>query len=254
VKIRRALFRPLRSLDRHEGQGAFTLVELLVVLAIMALLTGLMVSAFGSLKNASNVTTSAYTVAATLERGRAYAMAHNTYVWVGFYEENADAGSPTRTSPAYTGVGRVVIGMAASVDGTDIIDTDAPASGGLPPASIVPVQKLVLLQNVDLNNEDFPAVSSSPLQTAEATKPSYTIASNTSDATSYPMTIGAYTFYKTVRFSPTGESIINDGTTLYPINEIDLRPTHGDQLDRNSPNVAAIRFTGIGGNVAVYRN
>jgi hypothetical protein len=225
---------------------------MLVVLSIIAILTSLMAAAVISANDSSNLTGSAYTIAAALQRGRAYAMAHNTYVWVGFYEENADASSTSPQPPPYAGVGRIVIGMVASVDGTDVID--GMAAGPLPAGSIVPIEKLVTLDNVDLNDSNLPLVSSSPLQLAEQTKASTTIASNTSDATSYPLTIGSYTFYKTVRFSPSGESVVNDASTLVPISEIGLRPTHGDHMDQNSPNVAAIRFTGIGGNVHVYRN
>lgn len=227
---------------------------MLVVMAIIAILASLSSMALSSLKGASDLTSSAYTIASTLQRGRAYAMAHNTYVWVGFYEENADATAPTNVAPPYAGVGRVVIGMVASVDGTNVVDNMA--AGLIPSTSLIQIEKPIRLQNINLNDQNLPTVGNSPLQLAEATKasPSSTIASNETDATSYPVAVGSYTFYKTVRFSPTGEGVINDSATLSPINEIDLRPTHGTQLDKNSPNVVAIRFTGIGGNVHVYRN
>ncbi len=225
---------------------------MLVVLSIIAILTSLMAAAVISANDSSNLTGSAYTIAAALQRGRAYAMAHNTYVWVGFYEQNADATSISPQAPPYSGVGRVVIGMAASVDGTDVVD--GAAAGPLPASSIVQIEKLVTLENVDLNDDNLPVASNSPLQLAKETAATTTIESNSADATSYPLTIDGYTFYKTVRFSPSGESVVNDATSLVPISEIGIRPTHGDRMDQNSPNVAAIRFTGIGGNVHVYRN
>src|SRR5204862_4295863 len=94
--------RPRRRLLRAEGcppwlagaiwrrrlTSGFTLIELLVVIGIMILLTALLTPAFTSLRSASDVTGSAYTLAGVLEQARTYAKANNTYTWVGFYEEN----------------------------------------------------------------------------------------------------------------------------------------------------------------------
>jgi hypothetical protein len=35
--------------------------------------------------------------------------------------------------------------------------------------------------------------------------------------------------------------------------EIGLKPTHGTSIDGNNPNIAAIQFSGLGGNVKIYR-
>jgi type II secretory pathway pseudopilin PulG len=239
------------------------LIELLVVLAIMALLASLLTAAFGSIKNASGVTSSAYIIAGALERGRAYAMAHNTYVWVGFYEDAAGSTSYSGATPPYTGVGRVVIGLAASKDGTDIIDSDGVQPGTNLSAYTVQIEKLIQLQNVDLCTDaqvQQHEVSGTPLQleeqaiSSQISSTSEIVSSSPTLSTSSPITIDSYTFYDTVRFSPTGEGVVDDGTTLSPLNVINLRPTHGANADQNSVNVATILFTGIGGNVHVYRN
>jgi hypothetical protein len=63
-----------------------------------------------------------------------------------------------------------------------------------------------------------------------------------------------YTFIKAVQFSSSGEARINNSTnSLQPAGEVGFRPTHGATVDMNNPNVVAIQFTGIGGDVAVYR-
>src|SRR6266567_2533322 len=67
---------------------AFTLIEMLVVMGIIAILMVLVAPAFTSLKSAGDVTGAAYTVKGALDQARTYAMANNTYTWVGFYEED----------------------------------------------------------------------------------------------------------------------------------------------------------------------
>ena len=65
--------------------SGFTLIELLVVIGIMVLLMALLTPAFTTLKGAGDVTSAAYTIKGVLEQARTYAIANNTYTWVGFY-------------------------------------------------------------------------------------------------------------------------------------------------------------------------
>src|SRR5438046_6922855 len=109
--------RPRRRLLRAEGYppwlagaiwrrrltSGFTLIELLVVIGIMILLTVLLTPAFTNLRSAGDVTSAAYTIKGVLEQARTYAMANNTYTWVGFYEENTTDASPTSIAPPYPG-------------------------------------------------------------------------------------------------------------------------------------------------------
>src|SRR5437660_8821741 len=88
------------------------------VIAIMVVLVALIKPAFTSLKSAGDVTSAAYTIKGVLDQARTYAMANNTYAWVGFYEENTSAPSPTNATPPYPGKGRVVLAVIASKDGT----------------------------------------------------------------------------------------------------------------------------------------
>src|SRR5438128_3879203 len=112
--------RPRRRLLRAEGcppwlAGAiwrrrlisgFTLIELLVVIGIMILLTALLTPAFTNLKSAGDVTSAAYTIKGVLEQARTYAMANNTYTWVGFFEEDV-----SNSTPAVAGNGRLVMSI-----------------------------------------------------------------------------------------------------------------------------------------------
>ncbi len=104
------------STSQRERRSAFTLLEILVVIGIIAILMVLIAPAFTSIKTGNNVTSAAYTIKGVLDQARTYAMANNTYTWVGFYEENgSNPSSPISDAPA---TGRVVISIVASKDGT----------------------------------------------------------------------------------------------------------------------------------------
>src|SRR5436853_4669343 len=112
----RPTLRSGRALARA-GAGGFTLVELIVVIALISTLMVLVAPAFTGIKSAGDVTNAAYTIKDALEQARTYAMAYKTYVWIGFYEE--PAGQPS-TNPATPGTGRIVISTIASADGTTV--------------------------------------------------------------------------------------------------------------------------------------
>src|SRR6266705_4469296 len=84
------------SLSQRERAGAFTLLELLVVMGIIAILMVLIAPAFTTIKSGGDVSSAAYTIKGVLDTARTYAKANNTYAWVGFYEEDVSQPSPTQ--------------------------------------------------------------------------------------------------------------------------------------------------------------
>src|SRR5438046_6172917 len=103
-----------------QRRRAFTLLEMLVVMGIIAILMVLLAPAFTSIKSAGDVTGAAYTIKGVLDTARTYAKANNTYTWVGFLEEHvANPTSPNSSTPA---VGRVIMSIVASKDGTTVYD------------------------------------------------------------------------------------------------------------------------------------
>src|SRR5581483_7644675 len=97
------------------------------------------------LKSAGDFTSAAFTINGVLETARTYAKANNTYVWVGFYEEDV---SQSSTNPATPGVGRLVLSVAASKDGTTVYDPNNPTR--IDPTRLIQVGKLTKIDNVHL--------------------------------------------------------------------------------------------------------
>jgi type II secretory pathway pseudopilin PulG len=245
--------------DNRAASGAFTLVELLIVTGIIATLMALVIPAFTSMKSGGDVTNAAYTIKGVLDTARTYAKANNTYVWVGFYEENVSQPSPNSATPR---VGRLVMSIVASNDGTIIYNSSSP--GTIDPTRLLQVGKLTKIDNVHLATNLAPGSGTYPGSTFD-TRPTvastYRIGDTANSTTPFqypvenPAPAAQYTFVKAVQFSPGGEARVNNSTnTLQTAAEIGLEPTHGDVAPSSIPaNVVAIQFTGIGGNVTIYR-
>ena len=249
-------------------EGGFTLVELIIVAGITSLLLVLMAPAFMCIKGGNDVTSAAYTIKGVLETARDYARANSTYTWVGFYEENvANPASPNSDTPR---IGRVIMSIVASKDGTIGYDRTYLGQQDLT-TKLAQVDKLTKIENVHLwTHEDTPLGTGSTFDTRPNVASTYCIGdaspSNSTTPFQYPVGNPApnaqYTFVKAVQFSPNGEARINNSTTnsgaeifaLQTTAEIAVEPTYGAVAPSAVPaNVVAIQFTGIGGNVRIYR-
>jgi prepilin-type N-terminal cleavage/methylation domain-containing protein len=272
-----------RSLQR-ERASAFTLVELLIVIGIIAVLLVLIAPAFTTLKSAGDVTSAAYTVKGVLDTARTYAKANNTYAWVGFYEENvSNPASPNSDQPS---VGRLIMSIVASKDGSNVY---GPGAGTIDPTKLVQLGKLVKIDNVHLplfavcasncTGETFdtrPPLQNDPtagynysrfgeLNAAQPNTAPYTTPYNFQYPVGNPAPAAQYTFSKLLQFSPRGDSRVNGNSyDIRRVVEIGLIQTHGTATPVPvsgggtstvvfSGNVVAVQINGFAGDVRIYR-
>ena len=240
----------VRGSSQRERASAFTLLELLVVMGIIAILMVLVAPAFTSLKSAGDVTSAAYAIKGVLDTARTYAKANNTYTWVGFFEENVSS-----TTPGTAGIGRLVMSTVASSDGTNVAST----SGTIAPTKLIQVGKLTKIDNVHVATNLSVGSGASPgstFDTRPAVGSTYCLGNTANSTTPFQYPVGSpYTFLKAVQFGPGGEARINNnGNSLQTAVEIGLEPTHGNVIPSSLPaNVVAIQIGGVGADVIVYR-
>ena len=247
--------------------SAFTLVELLVVIGIMGLLMALAGPLLSSFKGSGDLNKASYDIQSLLEQARSYALANNTYVYVGLQE--VDVIQASLSTPVYSnGVGRVAMAVVASTTGM------RPYSGApinLTTASITPISKLRYFDNLHITNSA--SLASGTNMTSRPGQPNSTISSSSvidlsslngsspaRTSFSWPLS-GTTTNYNfanmVIEFSPRGLPTVQTNSAAYDPSikqylEIALMPTHGNTAVRSS-NQAAIQINGITGTTQLYR-
>ena len=217
---------------KQYSQG-FTLVELLTVMAIMALMTGAAVSAVSAIKDAGGVTKAASDIAGTLDQARSYAMANNTYAFVGLAERDG-------MDPSKNGNGQVVVMVAGSKDGT----RDFGGSG----SNLRELTKVRRLDNLRLT-DTLP--NTGDLARPEVAE-TYRLG-NDSFAADDKFTAAGYEFTKIIQFDPRGTASIPSGSKSIPQwMEIALVPARGAAVEGKG-NCAALVLDGVTGSTKIYR-
>src|SRR5437762_993072 len=161
------------------------------------------------------------------------------------------------------------LSIVASKDGTmlytgnlsSLFTLDAPPNQ----AALIQVGKLTKLDNVHLKG--FAAATATPPPDTFDTRPAVTSTAAQIGDVNFPpspaltfhfpvcSSPSQYTSTKSLQFSPHGEGVVtNSNYTLTPISEIGVEPTHGATVPASIPaNVMAVQFTGVGGDVRIYR-
>lgn len=198
---------------------AFSLAELLVVITIIVMMGALGLPAFSSLNKASGINRAVSGLSLSFEQARAYAMAQNTYVQVGF---NSDPNTD-----------QVVCATLASAGG-QVSDFLTPSSCRMPARP----QKF---DNIKiLNDADIPPL---PGMATNADG----IAATEMDRFSVDFGGKNMTFSNVVRFNPLGEATLKTNSISRWI-QVAIAPAHSSQS-----NYAVIQISGLAGQVSVFR-
>jgi len=242
--------------QRLRATSGFTLVELLVVVAIMAILLSILIMSISGVKGSRDLAKAVYDIQGVLEQARTTAMSTGTYTWVGFFEEDP-------STPGTAGTGQLVISVISSAAGSNLDPVSSPVST-LPATDsagrplLVQVNKLIRVPNVHLAAVSTtlvtrPAITGTPTANYQVGGGSFP---NTTTFY-YPVTATSssaaqYTFNQIIQFNPQGDATrIGDYPT--PVMEIGLLPTRGHTLPATPTNAAVIQVAGIGGQVLTYR-
>jgi len=262
----------------RRGVRAFTLVELLVVIAVIVVMMMLAVPAFNAIRGSADFGTEVFDISGMLDQARAYAMANNTYVLAGIFESSAAQSSSA--TPQTSGTGCVTMAVIASRDGMrpyqGLINTDNLQSGWqtvyASGADFVAITKLVTLQNlhlVDLQSGAPPMPTAGNMYRPLVSGTCYDVANaGCTSATPFAWPLGAqlnrsqaqFTFYKVIEFSPQGAArvILSNNLDAIPYCiEIGLQPTNGTAAatpaSGSGGQIAAIQIDGMSGATRIYQ-
>jgi prepilin-type N-terminal cleavage/methylation domain-containing protein len=224
---------PSRNHFHTLSSRGFSLVELLVVMAVLVVMLSLAGPAMNALKGANDVNQAAADLSSTLEQARAYAMANNTFTYVGFYQDETD-GVKTK------------LAVFASKDGTR--DSSA--------ANLQQVSRVKALENAkfakldtypdDYQNDKRPTDPSVVEKIADTNK-GITLSTTGSNSINFDYVL---------RFAPSGLAQADNLQPTQPDNpkgyyEIALRQTRGKaEMPGNS---AVVQVSGLTGAVQTYR-
>lgn len=226
----------LRRTGEVTRARAFSLVELLAVMAILATLSAVTIPALHSLQSGNTVNKAVADLSATLELARTYAMANRTYVRVVLSQIPAGG---QKTLPTLIALPLYSADGTATGDLTD--STQWPALG-----------RVVALENLSLFDT---MQGASPVDTRSDVTP---LGANVSGTVmpSFNRTLpgwGAVSFTGVVQFSPSGEArVCFDEPARYIKIAVDqLVPGSATQALRKNPFI--LRLSSVNGSIKVLR-
>ncbi|XHR31111.1 MAG: type II secretion system protein [Chthoniobacteraceae bacterium] len=213
-----SMHKKARSADR----SGFTLLELLAVMGIVAF-----VAAFGAPAvlnprgGAAIMNKSVLDMSLLMEQARTYAMANNTYVWIGFSQ---DTQKTTVTVAAVAGVSGAATDINSSV-------------------SLRSICKPQVFDNL--------ALCSIATETLSRESAVDIIATSGSEATfQRSSAAGTVTYGNLIQFGSSGDVRVPGGSVSRWL-ELGMQSLHGGKAD--TANIAAMQVGGLTGQVRVYR-
>ena len=220
------------------GPKAFTLVEMLTVMAVVALMMGLAIPAM-NIRGGRDLGATVNQLGGVLEQARSYAMAKSTYVYVCFFPGVASE------------LGKIKVVALASADGVGNWTDSA-----LFNADLMSVSRPIIFENVvldDVSASNLPGRAQAGQQLLSTALPS--------PAPSYrfPGNSSSTDFRYVLRFNSRGEAEVATTTggslpsrwALSPVTEIGLRAAHGSQ--KSLTQLAAIQVAGLTGQPRIFQ-
>ncbi|HEY8967409.1 MAG TPA: prepilin-type N-terminal cleavage/methylation domain-containing protein [Candidatus Methylacidiphilales bacterium] len=210
-----------RRCGKAGGGGArkgFSLVEILVVGAIVSVLATLSVTALPSLLAGGRVSSGSTTLAALFEQARARAVARGIYVYVGVLQVDPQT---------------VLVGMAGTMTGEDDI---ASASLLAPP---------VTLSNLELKDSSEVKAKVALPRAASAAD---SVLESDIGVLTIPYRGRPVSCARVVRFSPTGQAAVRQDNASRQI-QVGLAPSRHP----NGTDLSLIQIPGLAGSIVVYQ-
>lgn len=223
-----------RGVSRVRQTRAFTILELLSVIAIVGIMAALGVANFTDIGHGAKFTEASYKLSGLMEQARSYARAQNTFVYLGIaeYDQVSTGNNP--------GTGRVLVSVVASKDGTRIYDVFTKALKSNFSDDLVQIHRLVTLDGLHI-----PEISPAQADITDLSQVQSTW------EFSFPLKSTALArFSMILEFSPNGTVTAAPGSSF---STIGLRIEPHRQGSENSQNQATLTINGYTGAVQVNR-
>lgn len=227
---------PQISPRQPRRQTAFSLVELLAVMAIIVALSAVSVPALQSVKGGSSVNKAVSDLASTLELARTHAMANRTYVRVLLAEAPAGGNQ-----------------LLPQIIALPIYSANGSASGDMAQATEWPALSRPLVLD-DLKVFDS-MEASSPVNTSGDVTP---MGSNVKGTRMSPVSRqvgnrGTLSFSGVIQFSPAGEARVSFDEPARHIKIAVDQPLAGNELEGRKKNPFILRLSGMNGSIRILR-
>jgi len=239
-------------LTMNYQNSAFTLIELIVVLAVIGILVAMGSFAFQGLLSSNQFSRNVYQLADEVKLARSYALANNTYVYLGLTE--VDRTQNPGSTPQVPGIGRVDVGLVATTDGVSFDSTNYNGNNLMLVRPVACLDMLHIASSLPAATSGGMARPSANVTNLNSGSPLF--ATSFSLPLGTPLGAGQYNLSLSIPFNPQGAITINGNAVQYV--EIDLLPCLGS-VSPSSPasssqgNQAAVIVDGSTGAVTVCR-
>jgi prepilin-type N-terminal cleavage/methylation domain-containing protein len=214
----------------------FTLMEMLVVLAIISVLSALAIPALVSLMQARNLTQNIDQLSGMLEVARNEAITRDTYVWVGIQSMTANGNSGLQ------------VAAVASIDGT---------GNNTGSSNLIGVAKVVMLENVMLCAWSSLKATTRALSTSYFSVPIAPLSlANNVNGISFQSGSTEFNQKTSITFTPRGQALLPGAVSIAtgydPYIDVSLRETNRTQIPVNAEDTSIV-IDGSTGAIQILR-